>query len=129
MKCLSCNTLIAGALLSLAGANAPAQQCLQWQRVDTPGPGTVGNLFVDAEEANGTVYALMFSTDSTQVRPPGEYRVLRRDGDAWTALGGPDPDALNGTEFNALGVAPDGETISCAPRPGRSRAMRSAVVA
>ena len=111
MKCSTCKALIVSALLGLAGGNATAQQCQQWQRVSTPSPGTVSNFFIDAEEANGTVYALMFSTDSTQVRPPGEYRVLRRDGDTWTDLGGPDDEALSNTEFNALGVAPDGETI------------------
>jgi len=111
MRHLAHNTLIAGALLSLACGNASAQQCQQWQRVETPSPGAVSNFFIDAEEAHGTVYALMFSTDSTQVRPPGEYRVLRRDGDTWTDLGGPDSKGLSGTEFNALGVAPEGGTI------------------
>jgi len=111
MKYSTCKTLLVSALLGLAGGNAAAQQCQQWQRVNTPSPGTVSNFFIDAEEANGTVYALMFSTDSTQVRPPGEYRVLRRDGDTWTDLSGPDDEVLSNTEFNALGVAPDGETI------------------
>jgi len=105
------NTLLIGMLLSLLCGLAPAQQCQQWQRVNTPSPGTVSNFFIDAEEANGTVYALMFSTDSSQVRPPGEYRVLRRDGATWTDLGGPDDEVLSDTEFEALGVAPDGETI------------------
>ena len=97
--------LLVGA--SMAGH---AQQCESWQRVDTPSPGSVRNFFVDAEEANGTVYALMFSTDSAQLRPPGEYHVLRRDGNTWTDLGGPDDEALGPfvTEYQALGVAPDG---------------------
>ena len=100
------------AVLLLVGVSmaGQAQQCESWQRVDTPSPGAEYNYFVDAEEANGTVYALMFSTDSAQVRPPGEYRVLRRDGNTWTDLGGPDDEALGPfvTEYQALGVAPDG---------------------
>lgn len=102
---------LAAASLLLTGASlaVEAQQCESWRRVDTPSPGAELNLFIDAEEANGTVYALLFSTDSTQVRPPGEYRVLRRDGNAWTDLGGPDDETLaNVTEFQALGVASDG---------------------
>ena len=104
--------LLAPALLLLVAASisGQAQQCESWQRVDTPSPGAEHNYFVDAEEANGTVYALMFSTDSPQVRPPGDYHVLRRDGNTWTDLGGPDDEALGPfvTEYQALGVAPDG---------------------
>jgi len=102
--------ILGAAGLALAAGAASAQTpCGTWEVVDTPSPGTVNNFFVDAEEAGGTVYALLLSTDSPVVRPPWDFHVLRRDGDRWTDLGGPENDpSMLGLELNALGVAPDG---------------------
>jgi len=96
-------------LLASSSLVQGAEPCGSWEWVSTPNPGSVNNFFIDAEEANGSVYALLAGTDSTQVRPPLEWHVLRRDGQVWTDLGGPtNPDNLLGLEFNAIGVSPDG---------------------
>ena len=86
-----------------------AAPTVTWERVATPNPGIERNYFIVSEEAHGTVYALLVSTNSSQVRPPLKWNVLRRDGDTWTDLGGPTNSGdLLGLDFEALGVAPDG---------------------
>ena len=103
------NTVACLAAIGIIGSpSLHAQPCGQWELVDTPNPGSVRNFFVDAEETPTSVYALMFSTDSPQVRPPGEYRVLKWENDQWVEVGSIGNTQALGLEYNAITVAPDG---------------------
>lgn len=82
-----------GITFALVSTVASAQ--CQWGTVPTPNPSDVINVITCAEGSSDALHALLIADDSPTVGNPVEPHVLRRDGGAWSDLGGPGLGALD----------------------------------
>ncbi|RMF74673.1 MAG: hypothetical protein D6738_05705, partial [Acidobacteria bacterium] len=97
-------------LLSVAcagGATALAQQCGDWQRVDSPDKGADSNVFDDVTVLdNGELWVV---GTSRSLPDPAFVVFMRREGQGWVEVAGPDTSAYPGAgDFDNLRGQPGG---------------------
>lgn len=98
-------------------------QCGEWDRVVTPNPSDVINVFTAADSSSEALHALLIADDSFTVGNPVTPHVFRRDSGGWTDLGGPGLGGLEEPVYFAL-HASEGGPIWIGGVSGDDRALQ-----